>query len=277
MNENAHNEGSSPQVAPDAAPLGDTVTIFFSDIRGFTDYTEREGDEAARQMLRGYHAIVREKIEEVGGTVVKELGDGFMATFRGARTAILCAIAIQRAIAQAKRRQEGLGIDVGIGINTGEPIQEGNDYIGLDVNFAARICAIAKPGQILVAETTRWLAGRIELRRSDGGTVEYLDRGLHVVVEFGQYRNPKQYMLVANILTRRIHSKYVEKKELSLGGAAPEPKPLVRRYHRPGIEPGPSNVEGFGGVEHGRATVPEGPDRGSDQGFHTTSTPVHTG
>ena len=184
MNENAHNEGSSPQVAPDAAPLGDTVTIFFSDIRGFTDYTEREGDEAARQMLRGYHAIVREKIEEVGGTVVKELGDGFMATFRGARTAILCAIAIQRAIAQAKRRQEGLGIDVGIGINTGEPIQEGNDYIGLDVNFAARICAIAKPGQILVAETTRWLAGRIELRRSDGGTVEYLDRGLHELKGF---------------------------------------------------------------------------------------------
>src|SRR5437773_765733 len=185
MNENADDEGSIPQAAPDlAAPLGDTVTIFFSDIRGFTDYTEREGDEAARQMLRGYHAIVREKIEEVGGTVVKELGDGFMATFRGARPAILCSIAIQRAIAQAKRRQAGEGIEVGIGINTGEPIQEGSDYIGLDVNFAARICAIAKPGQILVAETTRWLAGRIEMRRSDGGTVEYLDRGLHELKGF---------------------------------------------------------------------------------------------
>jgi len=185
MNDNADDEGSIPQAAPDlAAPLGDTVTIFFSDIRGFTDYTEREGDEAARQMLRGYHAIVREKIEEVGGTVVKELGDGFMATFRGARPAILCSIAIQRAIAQAKRRQAGEGIEVGIGINTGEPIQEGSDYIGLDVNFAARICAIAKPGQILVAETTRWLAGRIEMRRSDGGTVEYLDRGLHELKGF---------------------------------------------------------------------------------------------
>jgi hypothetical protein len=54
-----------------------------------------------------------------------------------------------------------------------------------------------------------------------------LDRGLHVVVEFGQYRNPKQYMLVANILTRRIHSMYVKKKEESLGGAAQEPRPLV--------------------------------------------------
>jgi DNA helicase HerA-like ATPase len=54
-----------------------------------------------------------------------------------------------------------------------------------------------------------------------------LERGLHVVVEFGQYRNPKQYMLVANILTRRIHSLYVKRKEESLGGAAPEPKPLV--------------------------------------------------
>jgi DNA helicase HerA-like ATPase len=54
-----------------------------------------------------------------------------------------------------------------------------------------------------------------------------LERGLHVVVEFGQYRNPRQYMLVANILTRRIHSKYVQKKEEALGGAAQEPKPLV--------------------------------------------------
>src|SRR2546427_1785988 len=180
MNDNADDEGSIPQAAPDlAAPLGDTVTIFFSDIRGFTDYTEREGDEAARQMLRRYNAIVREKIEDYSGTVVKELGDGFMATFRGARPAILCALAIQRTVVQANRNQARHGIEIGIGINTGEPIQEGTDYVGLDVNLAARICAIAKPGQILVAETTRWLAGRIEPRRSEGAVVEYVDDGLH--------------------------------------------------------------------------------------------------
>jgi DNA helicase HerA-like ATPase len=54
-----------------------------------------------------------------------------------------------------------------------------------------------------------------------------LERGTHVVIEFGQYRHPKQYMLVANLLTRRIHERYVERKERSLGGGEPEPRPLV--------------------------------------------------
>jgi len=70
-------------------------------------------------------------------------------------------------------------------INTGEPIrQEDGDYIGGTVNLAARICATAGPGQILVAESTRYVAGRIELRRSDGGAVEYVDRGLHELKGF---------------------------------------------------------------------------------------------
>jgi DNA helicase HerA-like ATPase len=54
-----------------------------------------------------------------------------------------------------------------------------------------------------------------------------LERGTHVVIEFGQHRSPKQYMLVANILTRRIHERYVERKEQALGGGTPEPRPLV--------------------------------------------------
>jgi DNA helicase HerA-like ATPase len=54
-----------------------------------------------------------------------------------------------------------------------------------------------------------------------------LERGTHVVIEFGQYRSPKQYMLVANILTRRIHQRYVERKEQALGGKVAEPRPLV--------------------------------------------------
>ncbi len=54
-----------------------------------------------------------------------------------------------------------------------------------------------------------------------------LERGTHVVIEFGQHRSPKQYMLVANILTRRIHQRYVERKERALGGKEAEPRPLV--------------------------------------------------
>ena len=186
MNESAQDEGSSPRTAPEAAvPFSGTVTIFFSDIRGFTDYTEEFGDEAASRIVHEQDTIVRSQIEAYGGVVVKTQGDSFMVAFSAARGAILCAIAIQRIVAQASRDQAGPRIAIGVGINTGEPIrQEDGDYIGGTVNLAARICAAAGAGQILVAESTRYVAGRIELRRSDGGAVEYVDLGLHELKGF---------------------------------------------------------------------------------------------
>jgi class 3 adenylate cyclase len=171
-------DSKDPQAAPGApATFGGTVTIFFSDIRGFTDYTEQFGDEAAYRILREHNTVVRKQIEAFGGVVVKTQGDSFMVAFTTARGAILCATAIQRAIAEGDQHQSGPRIAVGIGINTGEPIQEGGDYFGSMVNLAARICASAGPGQILVAETTRHVAGRIE-------AVEYVDRGLHELKGF---------------------------------------------------------------------------------------------
>jgi class 3 adenylate cyclase len=186
MSENAQGEGSSPRAAPEAAvPFSGTVTIFFSDIRGFTDYTEEFGDEAASRIVHEQDIIIRSQIEAYGGVVVKTQGDSFMVAFSAARGAILCAIAIQRIVAQANRDQAGPRIAIGIGINTGEPIrQEDGDYIGGTVNLAARICAAADSGQILVSESTRYVAGRIELRRSDGGVVEYVDLGLHELKGF---------------------------------------------------------------------------------------------
>ena len=172
----------NPQAAPGAsAPFGGTVTLFFSDIRGFTDYTEQFGDEAAYRILREHNAIVGKQIEAFGGVVVKTQGDSFMVAFTTARGAILCAIAIQQAIVVADQNRPGPRIAVGIGINTGEPIQEGGDYFGSMVNLAARICAAAGPGQILVAETTRYVAGRIE-------SVDYVDRGLHELKGFPEAR-----------------------------------------------------------------------------------------
>src|SRR6516162_8289387 len=187
MNDNAQGEGSGPRAAPEVTvPLSDTITIFFSDIRGFTDTTEDLGDEVANQLVREQDKIVRKHIELYGGDVVKTQGDGFMVAFKATRGAILCAIAIQRSVAQKNSNQSGPKIEIGIGINTGEPIrQEDGDYIGGTVNLAARICATAGPGQILVAESTRYVAGRIELRKADGGgVVEYVDRGLQPLKGF---------------------------------------------------------------------------------------------
>lgn len=156
--------------APSQLPFGATVTIVFSDIRGFTEFTEQHGDEAAYRLLQQHNAIVRKQVELFGGQVVKTQGDSFMVSFRTARAAIQCAVAVQRSL-EAAPAPPGGGIALGIGINTGEPIQEGGDFFGSPVNLAARICAAAGPGQILISETTRSVAGRI-----DG--VEFVDRGL---------------------------------------------------------------------------------------------------
>ncbi|MCL6639798.1 MAG: adenylate/guanylate cyclase domain-containing protein, partial [Candidatus Rokubacteria bacterium] len=165
---------STPGPAP---PLGFTVTILFSDIRGFTEYTEQYGDEAAWEVLQAHNAIVRRQIEAFHGQVVKTQGDSVMVAFTTARGAILCAVAIQKAIAEITREGEDARIAVGIGINTGEPIQEGGDFFGTTVNLAARLCAAAGPGQILVSETTRYVAGRLE-------GLEWADLGLHELKGF---------------------------------------------------------------------------------------------
>src|SRR5262245_13415244 len=185
MNENAQGEENGPRATPDVS-VPDTITIFFSDIRGFTDTTEELGDEVAHQVVREQDFIVRSHIEAYGGDVVKTQGDSFMVAFKATRGAILCAIGIQRSVAEKNSDPSGPRIAIGIGINTGEPIrQKDGDYIGGTVNLAARICATAGPGQILVAESTRYVAGRIELRKSDGGgVVEYVDRGLHPLKGF---------------------------------------------------------------------------------------------
>ncbi|HEY7647652.1 MAG TPA: adenylate/guanylate cyclase domain-containing protein [Methylomirabilota bacterium] len=153
-------------------PLGATVTIFFSDIRGFTDYTDQHGDDAAFRVLQQHNRLVRRQIDLFAGQVVKTQGDSFMVAFRTARAAIQCAVAIQRALSAATPGEAGKRIALGIGVNTGEPIQEGGDFFGGPVNLASRICSAAGPGQVLISETTRYVAGRIE-------SVEFIDRGLH--------------------------------------------------------------------------------------------------
>jgi len=173
-----HKKTDAAETAP-AVPMafGSTVTLLFSDIRGFTEYTNQHGDEAAFQVLQEHNAIVRKQIETFGGKVVKTQGDSFMVAFTTAKGAIICAVAIQAALGAANRSQTGTRIAIGIGINTGEPIQEGGDFFGGMVNLAARICAAAGPGEIFIAETTRYVAGRID-------SIDYVDRGLHELKGF---------------------------------------------------------------------------------------------
>ena len=150
-------------------------TILFTDIEGSTALTQRLGDRKARELLREHERIVRECLRVHGGSEVKTMGDGFMASFVSATKALECAIAIQRAFADWNAGVEAAGrspLQVRIGLNAGEPIAEEQDLHGTAVIMAARIADQAEGGEILAANVVRELvAGKDFLFSERGETV----------------------------------------------------------------------------------------------------------
>jgi class 3 adenylate cyclase len=128
-------------------------TVLFTDLVGHTEMMSRLGDERGRDVLREHERITREVLKAHGGTEVKTMGDGFMASFGSVTRAVECAIALQRAFAE----REGEPLSVRVGLNAGEPIEEDGDLFGATVILASRIAAKAEGSEILVADTVRGL------------------------------------------------------------------------------------------------------------------------
>ncbi len=148
----------------------DVHTILFTDVAGSTALTDRLGDARARELLREHEGITREALREHGGSEVKSMGDGFMASFSSATKALECAIAVQRAF-EAHNESAEEPIRVRIGLNAGEPIAEDEDLFGTAVNMAARIAAKADAGEILASNVVRELvAGKAFLFNDRGET-----------------------------------------------------------------------------------------------------------
>jgi class 3 adenylate cyclase len=127
--------------------------VLFTDLVGHTEMMSRLGDERGRAVLREHEEITRGVLKQYGGTEVKTMGDGFMASFGSVTRAVECAIALQRAFAERK----GEPLAVRVGLNAGEPIEEDGDLFGATVILASRIAAEAEGGEILVADTVRGL------------------------------------------------------------------------------------------------------------------------
>ncbi len=169
------SEGEEAAKAPGLAPE-DIHTILFTDVEGSTALTQRLGDAKARELLREHERIVRESLKSHGGSEVKTMGDGFMVSFSSATKALDCAIDMQRAFAEWNAGRGGSRtapapepIRVRIGLNAGEPIAEEEDLFGTAVNLAARICATAKGGEILVSDVVRQLAKGKDFLFTDRG------------------------------------------------------------------------------------------------------------
>jgi len=164
-------------------------TVLFTDLVGHTEMMQRLGDERGRGVLREHERITREVLKANGGTEVKTMGDGFMASFGSVTKAVECAVALQRAFAErnSSAHPEALeGLSVRVGLNAGEPIEEDGDLFGATVILASRIAARAEGGEILVADTVRGLCSGKGFLFADRG--EFVAKGFDEAVRVYEVR-----------------------------------------------------------------------------------------
>ena len=126
-------------------------TVLFTDVVNSTTLTQSLGDEAALAILGVHDTIVRDALSALGGREVKHTGDGIMASFVSAASAVRCAIQIQRELDKHAQANPERPLKVRVGAAAGEPVEQNNDLFGSTVQLAARLCAHAKPEQILVS------------------------------------------------------------------------------------------------------------------------------
>jgi class 3 adenylate cyclase len=163
-------------VAPRRRIGGSIVTLLFTDLEDHTSLMRRLGDQRGREVLREHENMVRDALRTHGGTEIKSLGDGFMASFGSAYAALECAIALQRTFAereaQAERDPTVEPLRIRIGLNAGEPIAEDDDLFGSAVILAARTAAKARGGEIFVTDVVRQLSAGKGFLFSDLGDTE---------------------------------------------------------------------------------------------------------
>jgi class 3 adenylate cyclase len=133
-----------------------TRGFLFADLRGYTQFVETHGDKAASELLSAYRTLVRAAVARSNGAEIRTEGDGFYVVFPSASSAIRCAMAILEEAAQSNAAAGG-PLPVGIGIHAGETEDSAEGFVGSAVNIAARVCAAAGPGELLITEIVRGL------------------------------------------------------------------------------------------------------------------------
>jgi adenylate cyclase len=126
------------------------MALVFTDLVGFSSWALDAGDAAALELLREVGSAVEGAVLAHQGRIVKRLGDGLMATFLRPEQAVAAALDAQEAVLQIEL--EGYRPRMRAGVHWGRPRKLGGDYLGVDVNIAARVADAAKPNQVLVSD-----------------------------------------------------------------------------------------------------------------------------
>ena len=157
------------------------LALLFTDLVGFSSWALQAGDAATLELLREVGIRVENAVLANGGRIVKRLGDGLMATFLDPSAAVQAALDAQEALVEVD--VDGHRPQMRAGIHWGRPRKLGGDYLGVDVNIAARVADAAKADQVMVSEgllerldSDQITAGKRRRLRADGAP-----RGMHVV------------------------------------------------------------------------------------------------
>jgi class 3 adenylate cyclase len=150
----------------DTAPQRVLTTVLFTDIVDSTSTAAELGDKQWRALLEAHDAAVRAQLARHSGREMRSTGDGFFATFAGPARAIACAHKTVQAVGD-------LGLDIRVGIHTGEVEVIGGRVEGIAVHIGARIADEARPCEVLVSSIVRDLAA--------GSGIEFEDRGEHAL------------------------------------------------------------------------------------------------
>jgi class 3 adenylate cyclase len=133
------------------------ATVMFTDIVGSTVHARRKGDRRWRELLSTHDAVLRAELQHFDGREIKTIGDGMLATFASPDRALRCSAAMRDAV-------RSLGIEIRVGLHTGEIELRGSDIGGIAVHIAGRIQSLACGSEILVSRTVADLVAGSGLR-----------------------------------------------------------------------------------------------------------------
>jgi branched-chain amino acid transport system substrate-binding protein len=160
----AGRTGADAAVAESSMQGSVTRGFLFADLRDYTRFVESHGAATAADLLARYRSLVRGAVSRYRGAEVKTEGDSFYVVFSSVSDAVQCGLAIAAEARAGSSTADGTRaepIAAGIGIHAGETIETPEGYVGGPVNIAARICALARPGDVLVSDTVRALTATV--------------------------------------------------------------------------------------------------------------------
>jgi len=211
---------------------GAELTFLFSDIEGSTHLVSHLGPAAWAVCLEDHHRIMRAAIESAGGSQRGTEGDAFFVVFSDTPAALAAALRAQRDLG-AHPWPPGAPVLVRMGIHRGEVLRGGDDYVGLAVHEAARICSAAHGGQVLLSA-----AAASPSALPDGASLRSLGlhrlKDLRAPVELFQLCHPDLRAL--NNTDLALPTRWVDAKVCEIDATLVRPEIVLQKKRRPSIQ-----------------------------------------